>query len=165
MGRLLIIGSPGSGKSTLARELAQLTGLPLVHLDMLYWNPDRTRVERDIFLDRLHKALEGDRWIIDGNYISTMDMRMDYCQTIIFLDYPVEVCLEGIANRVGTIRTDIPWVETELDLEFSQYVQGFQQEVRPRVLELLEKHREKEIHIFRDRNQTQVFLEKFKKEN
>lgn len=37
--RILILGCGGAGKSTLARRLGAATGLPVVHLDGLYWQP------------------------------------------------------------------------------------------------------------------------------
>ena len=37
MERILIIGCSGSGKSRLARQLGQKLGLPVVHLDQLWW--------------------------------------------------------------------------------------------------------------------------------
>ena len=39
MRRVLVIGCGGAGKSTFARELGARTGLPVVHLDRLYWKP------------------------------------------------------------------------------------------------------------------------------
>jgi len=34
--RVAIIGSGGAGKSQLARELGRITGLPVIHLDVLF---------------------------------------------------------------------------------------------------------------------------------
>ena len=76
MERIIVIGCPGSGKSTFSRALHQITGIPLVHLDMLFWNKDKTTVEKAVFLERLEKAMQQSRWIIDGNYATTMELRM-----------------------------------------------------------------------------------------
>lgn len=135
--RALVIGCPGSGKSTFARALARLCGVPVVHLDNLFWRADETTVAPEEFDARLHKALAADRWIMDGNYARTLRCRLARCDQVFFLDYPVEVCLEGIAARVGTKRLDIPWVERELDPEFFRYVRTFNQEVRPALLHTL----------------------------
>lgn len=84
MKKIIVIGCPGSGKSTFSRELHSKTGIPLYHLDMMYWNEDKTKVEKNVFLERLSDALEKDMWIIDGNYGSTMESRIQKCDTIFF---------------------------------------------------------------------------------
>lgn len=71
MKKIMVIGCPGSGKSTFSRELYSKTGIPLYHLDMMYWNADKTTVEKDVFLERLLTVLDKNEWIIDGNYAST----------------------------------------------------------------------------------------------
>jgi len=159
MERAIVIGCPGSGKSTFARSLAKKTGLPLYYLDMMYWNADRTIVERGAFRAKVAQLLEKDRWIIDGNYFSTMEMRMEKCDTVFFLDYPREVCLGGVEARMGKPRPDMPWTETEWDAEFRQYIEDFGEQCRPKILALLEKYTEKEIHIFRTREEAAEFLE------
>jgi adenylate kinase family enzyme len=154
----MIIGCPGSGKSTLARTLRDMTGLPLFYLDMLYWNGDRTTVSKENFLERLNEVIAGDRWIIDGNYGSTMEMRMQACDTVIFLDYPVEVCLEGVRQRRGKPREDIPWVETEEDQEFLQFIRDYGRDSRPKVLALLEAYTDKQTVILHSREEAAEYL-------
>ena len=148
MRKIIVIGCPGSGKSTFSRELSNKTGIPLYHLDMMYWNADRTTVERSVFLECLSDVLGKDSWIIDGNYASTMELRLAACDTAVFLDYPTEVCLDGIEKRRGKPRDDIPWVENELDSEFVERVVSYNGEQRPKVLELLSKYGDKNIIIF-----------------
>ena len=155
-----MIGCPGGGKSTFTRALSQKTGLPTVHLDLLFWNKDRTTVERDVFLARLERVLQKEAWIIDGNYASTMERRMQESDTVIFLDYSQELCLEGIRARRGKQRADLPWIETEEDEEFLAYVKAFSAEGRPQILQLLEKYPEKKIIVFKNRKEAEEFLEK-----
>lgn len=158
MQKVMVIGCPGSGKSTFSRALSQITGLPLTHLDMLYWNADKTTVERSVFLERLSAVLQKDAWIIDGNYSSTMELRMQECDTVFFLDYPADICLQGVKDRQGKPRPDTPWVETEEDTEFLEYIQNFYKENRPQVLELLQKYSHKTIYIFQNRREAHMFL-------
>ena len=99
--RIMVIGCPGSGKSTLARKLKDKTNLPLYYLDMMYWNEDKTTVSKEVFNERLNDVLNQDKWVIDGNYQSSMELRMKCCDTIIFLDYDVDTCLSGIKERQG----------------------------------------------------------------
>ena len=158
MKKVIVIGCPGSGKSTVSRALHNKTGIPLYHLDMMYWNADRTTVENSVFLERLSAVLEKDEWIIDGNYSSTMELRMVACDTVIFLDYPFEICLDGIKERRGKSRSDMPWIETEEDAEFIEFIKSYNEQQKPKVLELLEKYSDKNIVIFKSREQTDAFL-------
>ena len=159
MKKIIVIGCPGAGKSTFSRLLHSKTGIPLYHLDMLYWNGDKTTVEKEVFLDRLSNVLAEDEWIIDGNYISTMELRLSLCDTVFFLDYPTELCLDGVRTRRGVARSDIPWIETDEDTEFIEYVEKFNVEQRPRVLSLLERYSDKNIFIFKSREETDKFCQ------
>lgn len=158
MKRIMIIGCPGSGKSTLARALAAKTGLPLYCLDMMYWNPDRTTKPKEEFRAALRQTVKLPEWIIDGNYGSTLELRMEACDTVIFLDYPVEVCISGVEERRGKPRADMPWVEKEPDLEFIEFIKKFNEENRPRILGLLEQYKDKNIIVFTSRAEADKFI-------
>ena len=68
MERVMIIGCGGSGKSTLSRILAEKTGLPLVHLDQIFWSPGNWQhLEKEEFDKRLLQEMENQQWILDGN--------------------------------------------------------------------------------------------------
>ena len=158
MKKIIVIGCPGSGKSTFSRALSAKSGIPLFHLDMMYWNGDKTTVSKELFLDRLEKVLRLDGWIVDGNYASTMEMRLAACDTVFFLDYPEEVCLDGVRQRRGKPRDDMPWIENEEDAEFIEFIKGYNEKQRPCVLQLLEKYRNKDIFVFRKRAEADDFL-------
>ena len=158
MKKIIVIGCPGSGKSTVSRALHNKTGIPLYHLDMMYWNADKTTAEKSVFLERLSTVLEKDEWIIDGNYGSTMELRMAACDTVIFLDYPLDVCLDGIKERRGKPRSDMPWIETEEDAEFIEFIKNYNEQQKPKVLELLKKYSDKNIIILESREQADEFL-------
>lgn len=163
MKRVIIIGCPGSGKSTFARELAKKTGLPLYYLDMLYWNADRTKVEREVFRARLAEIMVRDTWIIDGNYLSTMQWRMENCDTVFFLDMPLETCLEGVRSRRGKPRPDMPWIETEEDKEFTDFIRSFISESRPKITALLENINGKTVIKFKNRDEITKYLKNMQK--
>lgn len=160
MKRVIVIGCPGSGKSTFARALHAATGLPLVYLDRLYWNADRTTVSREVFRERLEEAIAGDEWIIDGNYSSTMELRLAACDTVFFLDVSPEVCMEGILSRRGTVRPDMPWVEDpdDVDEEFIGFVRSFERDSRPALMTLLEKYAHKNIVTLNSREKAEEYL-------
>lgn len=159
MERILVIGSPGSGKSTFSRALAQRKQLPLVYLDRLFWNADRTTVDKVQFDQRLGEAMARTQaWILDGNYGRTLEMRLERCTQVFFLDLPVEVCLESVRARRGTVRPDIPWVETEEDPEFMDYIRDFPQQQRPKILAFRKAAPEKKWVVFRCREQADAYL-------
>lgn len=160
MKKIIVIGCPGSGKSTFSRTLHKMTGIPLFHLDMMYWNSDRTTVDKSIFRERLSNAIQKDEWIIDGNYGSTIELRLQACDTVVFLDYPLDVCLNGIKERRGKPRTDMPWIENEdeEDAEFIEFIKNYNAESRPKVMGLLDKYSDKDIYIFNNRDEADEFL-------
>ena len=156
--RILILGCPGSGKSTLARALAARTGLPVVHLDNVWWRADGTHISREAFDRALDELLRGEKWIMDGNYRRTMEVRLRACDTAIFLDYPEDVCMAGIIARVGETRPDMPWTETALDPELVALVQNYARDDRPQVLSLLQKYPEKQSLTFTSREEAARWL-------
>ena len=160
MNRTIVIGCPGSGKSTFARALHRATGLPLFHLDMMNWNADHTEVPDELFQQRLQEAISGERWIIDGNYGSTIEMRLRACDTVFFLDYPTEVCIGGIQSRRGADRPDIPWEDDDgtQDETFMQFIRDYNAVSRPKVLAVLQKYPDKDIHIFHSRSEADDYL-------
>ncbi|WP_102126450.1 DNA topology modulation protein FlaR [Deinococcus planocerae] len=93
MRRVPVIGCPGAGKSTFARRLAARMGLPLTHLDELYWHPGWKRVEPSMWHRRLAEVLGGEAWILDGNFSSTLLERAYRADTVFFLRPPRRVCL------------------------------------------------------------------------
>lgn len=158
MKKVIIIGCPGSGKSTFARSLSAKTGLPVYYLDMIYHKPDRTTVTREEFDEKLLEIISKDQWIIDGNYMRTMPVRVDNADTIFWLDYPEEVCLQGIEERFGKPRPDMPWVEIEYDEEFIKFIKEFNTESKPKILSLLNATQGKKIHIFKSRQEQDDFI-------
>ncbi len=160
MKKIMVIGCPGSGKSTFSRTLHQRTDIPLYHLDMMYWNADRTIVEKAIFREQLSNTIQKDEWIIDGNYGSTIELRLQACDTVIFLDYPVDVCLDGISERRGKARSDMPWIEdkNEKDAEFIEFIKNYNSQSKPEIMKLLDKYSDKDIYIFKSRDEANVFL-------
>ena len=165
MEKIIVIGSPGAGKSTFSRALRDRTGLPLFYLDQIWHRPDRTNISREEFDAALEGILKLDRWIIDGNYIRTMEMRLRACDTVFLLDLPVETCLEGVESRIGTEREDMPWVETEFDPEFRQWILDFPKDQLPFIYELLERYQPgRNVVIFRSREEISDWLDSAQKQ-
>ena len=156
--RILILGCSGSGKSTFARALAARTGLPLVHLDTVWWRADGSHISRDEFDRTLAGLLAGERWIMDGDYSRTYEVRLRAADTVVFLDYPEDVCMDGIRARVGQLRPDMPWAETALDPELVAMVKNFATDNRPVLLSLFQKYPEKQVITFTSREEADRWL-------
>lgn len=156
--KILIIGCPGSGKSTFAKRLHGQSGIPLFHLDNVWWKPDKTHITRAEFDDRLDALLRQPEWIVDGNYSRTLEKRVLACDTVIFLDYPEDVCMEGIAERIGKARTDCPFTETEPDPELTETVRNYRTDCRPEVLSLMERYPDRCWLVLENRPQADSWL-------
>lgn len=100
MNRVMVIGvSAGVGKSTFARELGELTGIEVTHLDRLYWEPGWVEAPAEQFSAAQREIVEHDQWIIEGNYTSTIDIREPHADTVIYLELPLRVCLYRVVKR------------------------------------------------------------------
>lgn len=120
----------------MARQLGQLLGLPVIHLDQEFWQPGWVETEHDAWQARMHELVAGDRWIIDGNYSRTMAIRLQAAQTVIYLDLPRWLCMARVLKRVltysGRTRPDMPeGCEERLDLEFLKWVWNYPGRSRP----------------------------------
>ena len=163
MNRVVVIGSGGSGKSTFSRELGRVTGIPVIHLDREYWRPGWEETPKDEWKARVADMLEGERWIMDGNFGGTREMRMQAADTIIFLDLPRRVCLYRILKRTlkyyGRSRPDMAEGCLErLDLAFVMWVWNYKHRSRKRLLAELEGLEEKSVMILRNQRQVSDFL-------
>ena len=160
MKRIVVTGCPGSGKSVFSLKLQEKTGLPLYHLDNVWWRPDRTHITREEFDAALAKILAKEEWIVDGSYSRTFEPRIRACDTVILLDYDEDVCMQGIVDRVGQTRPDIPWTENTLDPELVAIVETYKERNNPVLHELFRKYPDKDIHIFRTREEADRWLAK-----
>lgn len=164
MKKVIVIGCSGAGKSTFSRKLKQETDLLLFHLDRLWHNKDKTTVTNELFDKRLSAILKKDAWILDGDFIRTLDIRLKECDTVFFLDYPLETCLAGVASRIGKPREDMPWIETEFDDEFRQWIIDFEEKRLPVITKKLsELGEDKQIYIFKTRDEADIYLANLRK--
>jgi adenylate kinase family enzyme len=135
--RIVITGCSGSGKSTLARQLGQQLGLPVVHLDVLYWSPGWQERETEDFRARTAEAHSGDAWISDGNYITkSFDLRLPRADMFIMLDRPRWLCLVRVISRVifGRARPDIAeGCPERFDRKLLAFIWNFEKITRPRI--------------------------------
>jgi adenylate kinase family enzyme len=104
MQRILVIGPCGAGKSTLARALGAKLGLPIFHMDQLNWKPGWKESSKDEILERLSSIVATDRWVIDGNYGGTLAERLERADTVLYLDYPIRLCVARLFRRIWMYR-------------------------------------------------------------
>jgi adenylate kinase family enzyme len=165
MRRVLIIGSGGAGKSTFASQLGERTGLPVVHLDALFWRAGWRETPREEWAARVEELIAADAWIMDGNYGGTMERRLAACDTVVFLDFPRALCLWRVIKRRakfrGRSRPDVAeGCEERLTLEFVRWVWGYPRKRRPGVLKRLGELRGgQKVFVLRSPREAQRFLE------
>lgn len=165
----MIIGCGGSGKSTLAKKLHDITGIELIQLDKLFWTPGWVELPREKWIEQNKKILaEKDSWIMDGNYGSTMDMRIEKADTIIFMDTPTLVRLFRVVKRYfnyfGKTRPDLPpdCPET-ITFGFLHYILLFNKTRRPNILKKLQMvEKEKNVFIIADNKSVLALLDNIK---
>lgn len=152
MNRIVVLGNGGSGKSELSRKLSSRTGLPVIHLDPLFWRPGWNAGSRDEFRRDLDEAVAGERWIIDGNFVSAGDARFERADTAIFLDLPRRICLMRALGRSlrdrRSRRPDLPeGCEERLDWTFVKWMWHFDRNDRPQILERLRQSPAEVVHL------------------
>lgn len=163
MERIMIIGCGGSGKSTLARQLGEKLGLPVIHLDKLFWTPGWVSIPKDEF-DRVHQeAISKEKWIIDGNFDRTISPRLQRCDTVIYLDFSRFACMMGVLKRVlttyGKVRPDMgEGCPERIDLDFLKWVWNFNKNKREKNYRLLKEAENVRVIILKNRRMVKKFL-------
>lgn len=104
MQRLLVVGPCGAGKSTLATALSSKLGVPVYHMDQLNWRPGWVESSKDEIRQRLAEIVATDRWLIDGTYGGTLGERLGRADTVVYLDYPISLCVTRLLRRIWTYR-------------------------------------------------------------
>ncbi|MBN8841687.1 MAG: topology modulation protein [Sphingomonadales bacterium] len=142
MKRVLVIGPCGAGKSTLSVDLGQRLDLPVHHLDRLHWSPGWVEGDKNELIEQVAAITAGDRWLIDGNYGSTMAERLARADTVVYLDFPIHLCFWRALKRIWTWRGRSRPDMTEgcperFDLEFLTYILRWNQGPKPRTEAIL----------------------------
>ena len=127
MKRVMIVGQPGAGKSTLARLLGERTGLPVIHIDLIHWKPGWVERNREEKTKLCHEVHARDAWIFEGGHSTTWPERLDRCDTLIWLDFPLWLrvwrVFKRTLNEYGHSRVDLPEDCPErFDLKFYKFI-------------------------------------------
>jgi adenylate kinase family enzyme len=117
--------------------------------------------------DEIREKLEGivaaDRWLIDGNYGGTLAERLERADTVVYLDYPIRLCLWRVLRRIwiyrGRTRPDMTeGCPERFDLEFLLYLIRWNSGPRPQTEQRLKGHEDKLIRL-RDPGELQRWMD------
>lgn len=163
MKRVIVIGSNGAGKSYFSKRLAETTGLPLVHLDVLFWRENWEHVSKEEFDALLEAELQKEEWIIDGNFQRTLKTRLDRCDTVFYFDFSTVRSLCGVIERWvryhGKTREDMGGQNIErVNAGFLKDVLGFRKRNRKRTYRLLRDYPNVDLVVFYSRKQAMRYL-------
>jgi adenylate kinase family enzyme len=169
--RVAIIGSGGAGKSTIARQLGVILQLPTIHLDREYWQPGWVMTEREARVRLEAQMVAAERWLIDGNYGSTMDVRLAAADTVLFLDlHPVRclwrVIMRGLRWR-GRTRSDMaPGCPERLPgWDFLTWIATYRRRQRPHIKQLLDQLPSTTgVHVLSSPRQIRRFIQRVRLE-
>jgi adenylate kinase family enzyme len=163
LNKIAIIGCGGSGKTHLANRLAQCLNLPVTHLDSVFYDQRWNPLPPEQFAALQHDLVATPRWLIEGNYASTLPIRLAACDAVVFLDVPAATCLLGIAQRRWRYRGGQhtrDGVYDRITWSFIKYILSYRRHMRPRVRALLqERGANVQLVILTSRRQVARFVE------
>lgn len=100
MKRILVIGRSGAGKTTFADRLGKTLHREVIHLDDLFWKPGWVRAfAPQEWQDKVEELISEDEWILDGNYHTTLEARLQRADMIIFFDFNPLRAFANALNR------------------------------------------------------------------
>lgn len=146
MQRIVVIGRSGSGKSTLARALGERLGLPVTHLDRIFWQPGwKETPDRAAFDARVLEIVAGERWIIDGGYTTTLPQRLARAETVILMMAPLWLCFRRVLWRIIQFREGArpdmaPGCRERIDPEFLRYIWDYRRKRLPEIEAAIAEH-------------------------
>jgi adenylate kinase family enzyme len=127
----------------LARQIAATLDLPLTHLDAIYYDQDWNPLPQEEFAAQQEKLVVEPRWIVEGNYASTLPIRLTAADAVIFLDLPAITCLWGILQRRWRYRGGqhhAVGVYDRITWNFVRYIWRYRHDMAPRVRTLIAQH-------------------------
>ncbi len=97
--RISVVGTIGSGKTTFANKTSKLLGAPHIELDALHWEPKWIEAPNALFRERVKQSLQGNSWVVDGNYHQVRDIVWGKADTVVWLDYPFRTIMGRLVTR------------------------------------------------------------------
>ena len=87
MNRIAVVGIGGSGKSYAGRRIAEITRLPLIHMDNLFWKGKWEEIPEIEYVANHEEIIKADQWVIEGYIDEAMSDRFRRAEMIVYLDY------------------------------------------------------------------------------
>ena len=164
MNRISVIGGPGTGKSTLANNIGKELNLPIYHLDAIH-HLEKWKVRDSVEMDKIIlEKIEEERWVIDGTYKSTLEARVKKSDMVIFLNYSTIARVRSVLSRYfknkGKERPEIPGCKEQMNWKFLKLVIKWEQGRINIINETLEKNKDKNIIIFKNRRKLNKWYKK-----
>ncbi|MGW9205688.1 topology modulation protein [Embleya sp. NPDC055664] len=162
MDKVAVIGCGGSGKSHLARQLGAILHAPVTHLDAAFFDDEWNPLPMEKFAALQHDLVAAPSWVIDGNYNSTLQIRLEACDTVVLMDVSTPAALWGILSRQvrhgaghrgNGVHNRITW-------GVLKYVATYRRRMRPRVLAKIDAFaRHADVVLLTNRRHTRRWLE------
>jgi len=163
MKKVLVIGCGGAGKTTFAIQLGKILGIEVIHLDSYYWHPGWVETSKNEWLDVVEGLVSGPSWIVDGNYSGTLEIRLQACDSIIFLDISRMTCLWRVVKRSVKFRNKrrpdmAEGCHEKLSLDFLFWIWSYRKGTRPQIVDLLKANSHtKRVVWLRSKKETDEF--------
>jgi adenylate kinase family enzyme len=140
--KIAVVGCGGSGKTYVARRLGEVLGLPVTHLDAVFYDDEWNELPREKFAAAQRELVAGPGWVIDGNYNSTLEIRLAACDTVVFTDVATVAALRGVLGRQARYGAGQhgDGVHNRIHWGVLRYVAGYRRRMRPQVLAKIERH-------------------------
>ena len=163
MKRILVLGSSGSGKSTFASALGEKLAIEVIHLDSHYWKPNWTNTPADEWRQTLKNLLKHEYWIMDGNYINSLELRLSHADTVFFLDFNRFVCLIRCFKRFhlfrGRNRPELAHgCNEKIDWDFFLWIWKYPQDIKPKIMSILQEHPQINVIHLKGKRQVDDYL-------
>lgn len=164
--RILIIGSAGSGKTYLSHILSKKLDIEVTHLDKIYWLPNWEKQPVTFCEDLTRELVLPDEWIFDGNYIQTLDIRLEKADLVIFLKVNRFKCIASLFKRKRLTKRSL--IERDdladgcidkLDCSFLKWAFTFNNDYAPKLLEVINKYPSVDLKVFNTREDALEFIE------
>jgi adenylate kinase family enzyme len=148
--RVIVVGSGAAGKSTLAVRLGEITGLPVIELDKLFWRPGLAATPRDQWAAIQRELASQQLWIMDGDLgpYDVIEVRLQAADTVVFLDFSPARCAWRAIRR-SRERAD-----------FWRWLLSYRRRSRPALVQAIAAHAsDADIHLLRTPRAVRRFVE------